>query len=509
MFLSNSVLHRYTPPTCTLEIVSSSSPLSRWMGRSVLKQLQFELRFDDPRLPEEQQVNIRGDRGQLEVLDEVVTTYVQDLLNSSPEQFNTIFSGGAISSDTPVSSNPQVLGANDAPVLVEEPHSLDSDTSALGVEDTSKNSTATRFRKIFLQPGRGLSHNLFLGSLATEKTGAVIRLSVLQLFDLAIALDQYAADLVVLPTPTRSVPVLPAWTSIAAVLLLGVGLTTIVQLFNRSDQRQQTATTISPGDQQSIALQPSPTPPLSSLQTLPPPPPIGSIPSTNSVPPISVPGANPALPGAPRVNAPPTTLVNPSPRQTTPQQIVIKPTPRQDRSGSITGETARRSGARSPNSSVAIVPSPSPQTTPRNPNLEAALRQVNRGAVPPPAESNSNSPAQPSRLPSTPTTSKNPTRSAFDTIPQVAEVRGYFQQRWQPPASLKETLEYSIILSTDGSIQRIEPLGQAASTYIDRTDMPLPGESFVSPIQSGRTPRIRLVLTPDGKVQTFLEEIVN
>jgi len=83
MPLSNSILRRYTPPTCTLEIVSRSSPLSRWMGRSVLKQLRFDLRFDDPRLPEEQRVNIYGDRDQLETLSEVVTAYVQDLLNSS------------------------------------------------------------------------------------------------------------------------------------------------------------------------------------------------------------------------------------------------------------------------------------------------------------------------------------------------------------------------------------------------------------------------------------------
>ncbi len=63
MPLSNSVIRRYTPPTCTLEVFAQSSPLSRWMGKTVLKHLSFELRFDDPRLPEEHRVPIRGDCG--------------------------------------------------------------------------------------------------------------------------------------------------------------------------------------------------------------------------------------------------------------------------------------------------------------------------------------------------------------------------------------------------------------------------------------------------------------
>jgi hypothetical protein len=71
---------------------------------------------------------------------------------------------------------------------------------------------------------------------------------------------------------------------------------------------------------------------------------------------------------------------------------------------------------------------------------------------------------------------------------------------------LKQTLEYSLILDVDGTIQRIEPLGEAARKYVDRTGMPLIGERFVSQNKYGQTPRIRVVLAPDGKVQTFLEE---
>lgn len=490
------------------------------MGRSVLKQLRFALHFDDPRLPEEQRITIRGDRDQLESLQEAVTTYVQGLLNSSSDRFNAVFSKEVVPSDSVVSPTPQALDLKaEASSASEEPHSLDSDTAArTEVEEIAPKQSIPNRRGIFLQPGRGLSHDLFLGSLATEATGFVIHLSVLQLFDLATALDEYGADVIALPiTPTRSDPIMPTWASIAAVLVLAVGLTTVVQLLNRSGSRQPPATTnaIPNGNSQSpIALQP-PTPPLSSLQTLPPPPPVGSLASPNSISPISVPGTNPALPGAPRVNPPQATPVTPIPRQTTPQQIVIKPTPRQN-TISIP-ESAKTSSARpqstvrtspTPAAPTVVLPSPNAQITTLSPELEAALSQ-GRGTSAAGANSNSisrasSNPAAELRSPSTPTPANKPT-TAFDTIPQVAEARAYFNRRWQPPASLKETLEYSLILDVDGTIQRIEPLGQAARTYIDETGMPLISEPFVSPNKNGQTPRIRVVLSPNGKVQTFLE----
>lgn len=485
------------------------------MGRSVLKQLRFALHFDDPRLPEEQRITIRGDRDQLESLQETVTTYVQGLLNSSPDKFNTVFSKEVGYSDSAVSPTPQALLRTEDSSVSEESRSLDSDPPArTEIEIAPKQSIPNR-RGIFIQPGRGLSHDLFLGSLATEATGFVVHLSVLQLFDLATALDEYGADVIALPiTPSSSAAVMPAWASIAAVLVLAVGLTTVIQLLNRSGSRQAVTTNAIPnGNSQSpIALQP-PTPPLSSLQTLPPPPPVGSIASPNSIPPISIPGTNPALPGAPRVNVPQARVT--SPRPTTQGQIVIKPTPRQN-TISIP-ESAKTSSARSPQSTVRtspapaapiVLPSPNAQITTLSPELETALSQ-GRGTPASGANSNSisrasSNPAARLRSPS-PTPANKPKNTAFDTIPQVAEARAYFNRRWQPPASLKETLEYSLVLDVDGTIQRIEPLGQAARTYIDETGMPLISEPFVSPNKNGQTPRIRVVLSPNGKVQTFLE----
>jgi hypothetical protein len=84
-------------------------------------------------------------------------------------------------------------------------------------------------------------------------------------------------------------------------------------------------------------------------------------------------------------------------------------------------------------------------------------------------------------------------------------VRNYFQQQWKPPTGLTQSLQYYLRLNPDGSIDRIRPLGEASTKYIDRTGMPVPGKPFVSPIEGERNAHIRVVLGPDGKVETFLE----
>ena len=93
---------------------------------------------------------------------------------------------------------------------------------------------------------------------------------------------------------------------------------------------------------------------------------------------------------------------------------------------------------------------------------------------------------------------------SYDT-PQVAEARKYLQSKWRPPADFTQTLEYSVTLEVDGTIQRILPLNQAAREYIDNTGMPEIGKPLVSSNKAGKTLRIRVVYSPDGKVKTFTE----
>ena len=509
--MTNSVIRRYTPPTCRLQILAHSSPVSRRVGRSVEKQLRFEISFDDPRLPE-QQVLIQGESEQLLALHKAVTAYVQNLLNSSPEQFNGVLS--AVVPATPGSSD---LNTDERALSEETQPNNPFSASAHLVDPVlrSEEPTVAPSEQIFLQHGDGLSHNLFLGELANKESGAVIQLSVLQLFDLATALDEYASDVIALPAANRSrVTAGPsAWASIAAVLLIGVGLTTAILILNRSNSQQQTANKNTTPEPLAPQSSPVPTLPSSSPQSpsLPPTSSIFASPSPSS--PTVIPETTSTLPVVPSVPIPQTTSVNPIPSLTPAPPISVSPIPRQDTSVSIFGETAipKTSGIPTPTDSappsITIprlsqlpLPSPDPQKAPAAATPDPVLTLGDTPTTPQKSAS-----AQ-TRSPSLPTIPNQPTGTAFDTIPQVAEARDYFKQRWEPPASLKQTLQYSLVLDVDGTIQRIEPLGEAARTYVDRTGMPLIGEQFVSGLSNGQTPRLRVVLAPDGKVQTFLEE---
>ena len=737
MSSSNSVLRRYTPPTCTLEITAAGSPLSRWIGRPAIKQLQFQLSLDDPRLPEEKRLTLKGDKTQLEALREAVETYVQDLLGQSPAAADTALQ---LHPEAP-SANLVLDTTNDETTVVpatspEETAAVESGEAALAALPPTPLPGLPG--NIYLQPDGILAHNLYLGSLATPESGAVVRLSTLQLFDLATAFEQYADDLVVLPnlksgkkkgfaTKLKNPPV---WAKTAAGLVLAAGATAAgVQLLNRNTSIQtadapQANPNPTPTEQPIVAGIPSPsptlvvpTPPLSSAPILPTPtlgalaspspnaspplgtgvtpnpatpsPPLGTgatpSPATPSPPLGSGATPNPATPSPPlragatpspatpspplgigvtpspatpspplragvppRPNAPslpssrspaagsspnssykvpglqfdapsPTTAPtplptqpplrqndatqgqgslpqgasrsvpkaasrrvaqprsrpSPSPAMTIPPDPVATPTdrvterldrpttrrdrtavrstptpnptffPRPDVTPKATASPARVPGAipapivRAPAAlptpvfdtprtiptptipprppiptpdfpsptaiptpdfpsptaiptpmaaAPAIIPTPTPRATTPDPSV-AALR--------------SSPTPKPEANPS-PATDRDNTSAVFDPIPQVAEVRRYFQQRWQPPSTLTQDIEYTLSLNPDGSIKTVTPRGQTAEIYLDRTEMPLVGEPFVSPIEGGRNTTIILVLSKDGKVQAFL-----
>ena len=113
--------------------------------------------------------------------------------------------------------------------------------------------------------------------------------------------------------------------------------------------------------------------------------------------------------------------------------------------------------------------------------------------------------------PSSATISANPSPAPqsspnlLDTIPQVTEARNYFQSRWTVPEGLNQRIEYRLKVNAEGTLTRIIPLGRAAEIYLDRTGIPLLGETFVSPLNNQEEATLRLVLLPDSKVKTFLE----
>jgi len=526
--------------------MAQSSSLSGWMGKSVLKQLNFELRFDDPRLPEERRISIKGDRSQLEALYSAVTNYVQEFLQKSPESFWASFSEPKDS--TIVSEHPELKGLNQT--------LLPNQTLK---SSKSFNNFQMPGAEIHLEPSSYLTHNLFLGSLANHISGGVIQLSLLQLFDLATALDEYSAEVMALPALNRTSSTfsLPSWTPAAAVVLVALGLMPFTwQYANNIRQKQLTAQKTA--STQEVALQPSPS------VLLPTPQPGFTPPDNLLVPPL---GSTKAVPGStlPTPPAPgsilPTTPIPGSALPTTPQlsasaktapgsTFSTAPLPSSGSALTIPGTTAPTLSRSSGKTAITKLPDPfaiptnSQQTSrtgsiPKNgialpstanlpSNLPPATGDISSGISPaspplatspnarrsntdisasssiaPSAGSNDNSLAERLREGRN-TSSSVATGTLFDT-PQVEEARNFLKKRWQPPTGLKQTLEYSLLIGVDGKVERILPLGKAARDYIDSAGMPGIGQPFVSPNTNGQNVRIRAVLSPDGKVQTFPE----
>lgn len=414
--MAQSVIRRYTPPTCTLEISGNKYPFRKNTGLNRLKELSFALRFDDPRLPEEKQVSIEGDRSQLDLLCDAVNPYVHDFLAQPYHNLN--------------------LGNS----LVSPPT-----TPALQL--------------------RGLlNHELFFGSLATENSGPGIKLSASQLFDLANALNEYQQDaLLPVNAPTRPYIFLGIT---AASLLLTVGLTPVIVDILQKETTSEKKAPVVYLEKPELPKETTPTPT------------VGPQPTPTPVPTPTLP---PTLAQEKRL-APPLRVEIPPPPIPTPAPPLIPPPPPPISQGEIINIK--------PNS-ASVPPSPPPIIQFEDPDVNPNLPQIPSFEI----DSNINNNDSP----------LNNFEQAED-LPQLEEVRNYFEQRWQPPEMLTQSLQYSLVLNNNGSIGRIIPLGEAAKLYLDRTGMPLMGDSFVSPISEPGKPTIRLVLTPDGQVQTFLEK---
>lgn len=525
------VLKRYTPPTCTLEITAKSSPLSRWAGKPVLKSLSFELRLDDPRLPDTEHVTLRGDRTQLEALHEAVSTYVQNLLAESRVWESSL---------TPEVSH-TVSAAEEPLTAARSPVMLDAAVNPYEIATSPANASYLRVHP-HLEPRGLLAHNLFLGSLSVAESGPVVPLSTLQLFDLATALDAYAAEVMALPKLKRSPGQLfsAPWLGAAAIVVATVGLTMVnSRLLDRPPSETQTAsapatTAFSPPPaQQPLATGTSPSPLVAAAPTaaptatptaappLPPlpPPPIGATASASpSLPPITL-SPTPATNKPSPIQQPP--LLFPAngsapiapPTASSQQQIVI-PAPAEAPISAKEPPPVPNLLPPVPPRLAPAVPPPLPPLLPplsasrqANPQPQSATPRI--GAIVPPASTelppleDAQPKAESEDSQQAAASQKN--RTLFDTVPQVSEARAYFEERWKPPEGMQETLEYSVQIDEKGSIQSIMPMGKAAGDYIDRTNMPLVGEPFVSAVSSGNNPRIRVVLRPNGRVQTFLE----
>jgi hypothetical protein len=468
-----TLIRRYTPPTCSLEIAAQQSPLSRWMGKVALKDLRFKLSFDDPRISDDDWVVLRGDRTQLEELNQAVGDYVQSFLTQSLS----------------VATIEQAIAAQTA-------------VAATEIATPPANTTG-----IALQPKGLLSHTLSLGSLATENSGERLILTSTQLADLSTALDEYSTEAITLPNLDRKVAWLPNtaqwsspnWAGLAAGILVTVGLGTSLMngLSNRS-ATQNTASQASSSDQR-LAMQPPAAP---------------ATPTPNPF--LTVPPMGKLTPGSPL----------PSPGATTAPIKIATATPGSSpdqKIGPVTAPTiANTQGGQS---EIKIMPPPKPSLSqaqsdaaPKQAPVPAIVDQI--GGAPesmkPSASANSaeakmegaDRAAALGRIraqsaPVTASASLPALAPSVVTSDQVNAVQSYFQQSWKPQKGLGQALQYELQLDASGVLQGVTPLGGTSTDQQAQAGIPAIGTAIAPAAKDGKATTVRLLLEPTGGVQAF------
>jgi Domain of unknown function (DUF4335) len=437
--------HTFEFASCTLAISLQPTTRSRWLGGSQSADLEFDLQGHSPDQPETKLWQIRGNLAHLQVLSTIVEDYVQQLLAETADRLT-------------LNMAPFPWGISTPAQTEEEPG-----------ENFHPANELFSSNEIWLQPQSLLQHELYLGGLASEEIGDRVNLTVSQLFDLASALEAWpSADELGLSPPPRSwMAATPIWLRSTAIAALVIAVTTAALKFTQ--QPFTSNTLVSQQAKEQRADDPTP------LGIAPPSP----LPGATLVPP----GTNPPAASAPP-RLPSSQLSPPSGLGTALPPISLGP------------------------SESLPIPPPPPITLPPPPPISQVPYPMQPPAGMPPtrfnAESESAAPWQrPESLNDGTVTGS--ARKTLTSLPQVSEVQAYFAQRWQPPAELSQTLEYSLILNPDGSLQRVIPLGRSAAVFIDRTPIPLANEPFVSPLSQQKSTIIRLVLEKSGRVQAFLE----
>ena len=423
---------RFTPPTCTLEIIPSNSLLHLIKSKN---KLEFELTFDDPREPTSDRSVIRGDEQDLQKLETEITRYAGQYLTSTFQLTENI--------TEPESSK----------LSEERPH----------------------LKK------RLVNHELCFGYLTHDNLDRTI-VSTIQLFDLMTALEAFKTQAT--QSNRTPLPKFVLWGGIAAVAIATVGVAKIVSRPvsqpniaapepSSPPQKSQSDEVLPPDLPQAIAkpdLNPKPNEPLTSAKRLPPPPAVDTPKPKPDIPdPADYPlpdvarqsGLNNAAPSIATDRQTESTVVIPKKtQQTNPNQVPV---------------------------TTAIEPTVNPESLELN-------TEPNNASEPSPEEDR----RSPSKASSDAALNSSPTST------QIEQVTAYFQEQWQPPAELKQSLEYRLSLNGDGSIARVSPLGKASALYLDRTNIPLDGKPFIAATES-QPAIIRLLLSPDGRVQTFVE----
>jgi hypothetical protein len=385
---SGAVLREYTSPTCKLQISAKASALEKWTRKPTLKNQRFLLSFEDPRLSEDQWVNLRGDRLKLAALTEAVTTYVQCFLSQSR-------------------SVAQSYSQTD----LTEPSVAEIPTSTQGIS---------------IQPKGLLAHTLKLGAIATEVTGESLTLTSTQLADLASVLDEHSTatlDLPVLNRDTAWMRSPMAWGKIAAFSLLSVGITAnVINQFSPKQAPPQIASQASSSDQRLTPPQLPPTTPSPSTAI-----------ASSKLPTTPIPSAG--------SNTPPIAADSP-PAATTPQESTKTDSSQKDNVQTAAPQASTQKNVESTKTEQNQEPSQRRQNV--GPPPGAKVQSAPVAAKPQTQDLVKPNPSN--------ETSKSADPEPPDLAPQVKAIRDKIPQQWKPPEKFSADLKYTLEIAPNGTI---------------------------------------------------------
>lgn len=435
------IVRQYSAPTCKLEISANPSALSHWAKKLALKNQRFLLRFEDPRVSEDQWTTLRGDRLKLEALTEAVSTYIQSFLSQS-----------------------QNLERSENSKL----------TSILLPEFSNQT--------VSLQPKGLLSHTLNLGPIVSDRSENTLTLSSTQLADLASVLDEHSSETLAIPTLNRDTawmrsPI--AWSKIAALSLLSVGVTaTVLRQFDPKPAPPLIASQSQASDQR---LTPSSIPqPTPSIPILVQPNMLPGI----QPPPIAINPNSPPITDSVTLdkNTPPSSPPSPSTDNPKENKLIIPVAPQPEATG-MTGNQSRKNESG--------IPPTSPQSLMRN----------GQPSAPNPAT------APIVTSPSSRTSSDTNTNAESEPAPpllgdlsnQIEVIQSKVPTKWTPPDKLSKDITYLMNVSPAGTVISIAPEGEdlpAAQAVVPKS-----GETIAPPLPKNSQPYgVRIFFFANGEI---------
>ena len=485
---------RYTPPTCTLEIYHPQPFWGRWRNQSFPPLFSFQLNFDDPRLTQEDKISIIGDRDLLEKLRIEVVNYVSQYLNDS-----TLLN--------------------------------DNLSCPIGTTDEPEN--------IYISRKSTYSHFLYYQSFEPHQETIGVILSNTQLFDLINALETYHQDV-------TAVRIKPEKRSLSfGMFILIAGFIATIGGFLWSYYGQKNPVEIAEEIPNSSNEKTE-----SDIHAVIPPSPLNldSLDENIVLPkiPQELINQQSLLPPLPTFTQPPNHLIISDNHQSTnnhsairsiisslpinqtqpelplpPKKETVNESIIEDIQDSFVSENLSNSPVTNTTTttnnnlliSLSSLPVLSSDNLPVNQDISTSSDDDKSKTIVKSSPMNNlsnpsitnrefkfNSNSQKQLI------SLNPSIMAKKISQDKAkEVKQYFEDKWQPPENLKQSIEYRLILNENGVLIKVTPIGQIAAIFLDKTPIPITNEVITSSFSPISDLRVRLVLTPNGVVQAFTE----